>query len=216
MKKTILIGSLVCVGFLYAGGSKNIIQPSSEAMAISNATTAEKPLLYLSDVYLGLGLGKFKLESEQSKEQFTSTFGTILAGFNANKYIGIEGRYTYGYNDISYDKGNNPKNINVDFNSKYSNIAIYTKLKYEINNFKPYILLGYGESKITNRTHGGKLFDFKEAGFQYGLGLGYGINNSWEVFVDYVKAYDDKGFDLMAQNQDVGIDLITVGVKYHF
>ena len=212
MKKTILIGSLICANFLYAGGSKNILEPASEAMAISNATTAASPLLYLSDIYVGLGVGKFTLDNDKTKEDFSANYGALITGFDVNKYIGMEGRYTVSFGDMSYGHGNNEQTINGDISSKYRNIAIYAKLKYDIGNFKPYALLGFGESTVTDL--GG--FDRKEAGFQYGVGVGYNINNNWEVFVDYVKAYDDKGFDAVAQGSDIGISLISFGVNYHF
>ncbi len=78
--------------------------------------------------------------------------------------------------------------------------------------FNVYALLGYGGVQLGNLESG----DAAESGFQWGLGASYDATETIAVFVDYVKLYDDTGFDYRAQLEDVDSDAWTLGVSYIF
>ncbi len=216
MKKTILV-TATTIAMLHAGGNihpKEVHPAASEVetLAKKHEAMTDKPLFYLSDFYAGVGIGRFELSDKQTDEAFQSNYVMLKAGIDFNSVLGLEGRYTYGYEDIHYDRGSNQSQQSQDLDAKYSNIALYLKARYAIKDFEPYILVGYGESKTTNIRG----FDRYEDGLQYGGGIGYHINSHWEVSVDYVRAYDKKGFDGIGQLDDLKVDLLTFGVTYHF
>jgi opacity protein-like surface antigen len=189
----------------HAGGAA--VAPKSDIVSLEEKRVSnEIPLLVLSDVYFGIGVGKATLDVSGTNEQLSAKAATFIAGFDINKYVGIEGRYSRAFSDATYKPGN------IDIASTYSNAAIYLKAQYQIKQFKPYILLGYGETQFTNLEN----FDRAEAGFQYGAGLEYEFDTHWSVFVDYVREYDGKGFDGRASLEDITVDHATLGIKYHF
>jgi opacity protein-like surface antigen len=83
---------------------------------------------------------------------------------------------------------------------------------YPIGDFSVYALLGYGGVSLSNLENG----DAYESGFQWGLGAGYAFTENISVFADYVKLYDDTGFDYRAQNANVDSDTWTIGLSYKF
>ncbi len=205
MKKNVLMSIVFGVNLVYAGGSMGIV-PVSTPIAVDKI--GDVPLVYLSDVYVGAGIGKVTLDVSSTNEELSTKPVTLLAGFDINKYVGVEGRYSKGFQDVDYTGANLSKSLD----SRYGNIAVYLKAGYEIQNFKPYVLLGYGETEFTNLEG----FDRKEAGFQYGGGVEYKINKHWHIFVDYVREYDGTGFDGRARLEDITVDHATLGFRYQF
>ncbi|HFU76925.1 MAG TPA: porin family protein [Epsilonproteobacteria bacterium] len=187
---------------LHAGGNKNHTLPETLPLPIAPA---------ISDFYIGAGAGKFTLKNTDNKEELSSKTGTLIVGYDVHRHFSLEGRYTRSFNDISYDSGNLLA-PNTKLDATFTNIALYAKLGYQFEKVKPYILLGYGESKITNLSFS----DRKEAGFQYGAGLSYTLSPHWELFGDYVRAYDDKGFDGRSRADRLTLDMATFGFNYRF
>ncbi len=122
---------------------------------------------------------------------------TILGGYNINEYVAVEGRYTFA------DSTDFANIIDVDGDLW----GIYVKPQYNISNdIKVYALLGYGDVKSIDNGDG----------FQYGLGLAYGITKNVEIFGDWIRAYDD---DLFSNDDAVAngtIDVFTIGANYKF
>jgi len=171
-----------------------------------------------SGLYLGLGISVMKLNNDISKEEFSSTGVTLQAGYQFNQYFAVEGRYTKNVSNLDYDHGttNNPNYS--DYPGDFSNVAVYLKPMYAFDSFSVYALLGYGEVTLTDLPHPSNpgSVDRAEDGFQWGLGAAYSFTGNISVFVDYVKMYDDKGFDYRAQLADIDSDVWTLGVSYKF
>lgn len=200
MKKNILllVSVLTLSGFAYAGG--NYIE--AEPIPI--------PMLDDSAYYVGAAVGQGYVNDEQSKEEMTSTTLMLQAGYQYNKYIGIEGRYSFGFN-MDYDPGltgNSPS----DYDGDFSAWGIYMKPMYAIGDFSLYALLGYGGVSLDSLEFG----DAYEDGFHWGLGASYTFEETIVVFADYVKLYDDEGFDYRAVLEDVDADTWNIGVSYKF
>ncbi|MDD2450856.1 outer membrane beta-barrel protein [Sulfurovum sp.] len=131
---------------------------------------------------------------------------TLLAGYDFNRYLAVEGRYTFSLGDLDIDNNGRDGEIDADL----SNLALYLKPMYPIGGLTLYGLLGYGKVTLDD----GK--KYSESGFQWGIGAGYNINDTIGVFVDYTRLYDDKGFDTIWGDQDVVVDAVNVGVTYEF
>ena len=164
-----------------------------------------------SGFYIGLGVGKFRLKDSFTKERLTSTTATVIIGYDFNQYLALEGRYTRSLHNLHYSN-RKATSLNSKLSSTFSNIAIYGKIGYSIDKFKPYLLIGYGENKITNLAYSTR----KELSFQYGVGFSYRFNKHWELFADYIRSYNSKGFDGRAKIDNIKINTITVGINRHF
>jgi len=200
-----------------------ILLVSELSFAGGNVLPVEEPIVMESSVddsgvYLGLGVSRMYLNNDTSKEEFSSTGVMLQAGYQFNKYIAIEGRYTKNVGDLDYAHGNTYNPNYNDYPGDFSNVAIYVKPMYSFDDFSIYGLLGYGEVTLTDLPHPSTpgSVDRAEDGFQWGLGTSYTFMESVSVFVDYVKVYDDKGFDYRAQLADINSDVWTLGVQYKF
>lgn len=183
-----------------SAGNLNIF-PTSKPIEIKN-----NKLSYINNFYFGLGFGKVKISSPL--EELKSNTLSLTLGYTINPYLSLEARYTKSIEDLEYKS----KTKSKDIDSTYSNLALFSKLSYPIHNFKPYILLGYGKNKITKLAKTTR----DENSFEYGAGLEYKINSNFSINLDYIRAYNKKGFDNRAIDQRVKIDLITASLTYNF
>ncbi len=201
MKKSIL--SLVAIvamsGVIYAGGD---VAPIEEV--------AEVPVVDESAFYIGMGVGYTAFDNSFTSEEINNNTLMLQAGYKYNRYIALEGRYSFGFN-TDYDAGNIVNPLNV-YTGDVSNWGVYVKPMYPIGDFSLYALLGYGGVQLQDLLGG----DAYETGFQWGLGASYAFTESISLFVDYVSLYNDTGFDYVAQNADIDVDTWTLGVSYKF
>ncbi len=199
--------TLSCIG--YAGGNEAI----SESIPV-----AIEPSVDTAAFYIGLGVANMSLSNDVSDEEFTSLGVMLQLGYQINEYLAIEGRYTRSVGDLEYDHGKTSNPNYNDYPADFSNIGIYLKPMYAVESFNVYALLGYGQVELTNIPLGGAGIsaDRAESGFQWGLGASYDVTESTAIFVDYVRFYDDKGFDHRASTADVASDAWTLGVSYRF
>jgi len=87
--------------------------------------------------------------------------GTLIAGYDINKYVGVEGRYTSKFEEVDT-----------------FGYGIYLKPQVPINDsVKLYALLGY-----TGTQYKGESVD---NGFGYGVGGLYNVTSNVFVFADY-------------------------------
>ena len=183
MKKIVLsvwaVAAMSSLGF--AGGDFAPVEPVIETPMVEEST---------GSFYAGLGYSYMNLDPDNNSEADGDAV-LLLAGYNFNQYIGVEGRYS-GLTDC------------------LENTAIYLKPMYPMGGITLYGLLGYGQ---VDYDHGVSL---SESGFQWGLGASYEVVENIGVFVDYTNLYDDTGFDGALPNQDVLADSINVGFTYTF
>ncbi len=141
----------------------------------------------------------------------------LIAGYNINEYLAVEGRYSYLSED-SYDY--KIANVTVgDVGEVDGSVwSIFIKPQYNVTpEFKVYGLLGYGSTTLTAITEDGdEDIVSEETAFQYGLGGAYAVSTNVEVFADWTRALDD---DFVTEGIGAleGVsDLYTVGVNYKF
>jgi opacity protein-like surface antigen len=205
MKKSLSV--LLLSHMLFAGGS---IAPA----LVEKPLPVEKPTVDESAFYLGVGISGMRLKDDSTDEEFSAKGVMIQAGYQYNKNIAIEGRYTVSIGDTEYDHGKTHNADIGDYPSDFTNIGVYLKPMYPIGDLNLYALLGYGQVELTNIPIGD--VDRSEDGFQWGLGAEYIFADNISAFVDYVSLYDDKGFDYRAQNSDIVSDVWTFGISYRF
>lgn len=176
-----LVALLAMSAFATAGGDIAPVEPVVETPMVEEST---------SSFYVGLGYSYMNMDPDNNAE-IDGDAVLLLAGYNFNQYIGIEGRYS-GLTDC------------------LENTAIYLKPMYPMGGITLYGLLGYGQVDYD----GGQ--SLSESGFQWGLGASYEVVENIGVFIDYTSLYDDTGFDGALPNQDVLADSINVGFTYTF
>ena len=209
MKNTVrqLVGISLFQSILFAGG---VITPPA-VTEIPNIETKY-------NLYFGIGRSDMSLENTFTDEIFNATGVMLQAGYVYNTYLSIEGRYTHHVGKVHYSYGSNNqvnRGVNIsDYPADFTNIALYIKPAYTVNNLSFYGLLGYGEVKVTNMPIGDT--DRSEAGFQWGLGVSHEITDSLAIFVDYINMYDGKGFDGRARKSDIKVNAWTIGLSYKF
>jgi len=205
MKKSVLsLASILTLGGMaYAGGD---IAPVEEVLPVPT-------IVDNSGFYIGGGFSFLNYNEEYSDGVTADVdlYGiTLIAGYQFNEYISIEGRYItdVGGSDEDWSDGRSRTDIDNDL----SNLALYVKPSYQIDNFKLYALLGYGQFSYQYKNTEKQ----KDSGFQWGLGAGYNFNDNLSVFVDYTKLYDDTGLDNYISDVDYDADAWTVGITYLF
>ena len=204
-----LMSVLVMSTLGYAGGNEAI----TEVVPVTI-----EPVIDSSAFYVGLGVSNMSLRNDVSDEEFTSLGVMLQLGYQINEYLAVEGRYTRNVGDLEYDQGKTANPNYDDYPADFSNMGIYLKPMYAVESFNVYALLGYGQVELTNIPLGGAGIsaDRAESGFQWGLGASYDVTESTAIFVDYVRFYDDKGFDFRASTADVASEAWTLGVSYRF
>ncbi len=193
-----------------------VLLSSAYALAGGNVAPIEEPVIEvpavvepeLSGFYAGIGYSCLQMGLDVPYlDMRAMTAGSVTAGYNFNKYVAIEGRYTASVGDITV-KTVNDKSDTGDID--LANVGLYVKPQYSINNFGIYALLGYGQFTLKNAS------SFSEAGFQYGAGLNAMVARNVDIFIDYRRLYDDTGFDDFDLDREVMANSYTVGVNYHF
>ncbi len=201
MKKIVLsvwaVTALSSLGF--AGGDMKEVEPAIEPVV--EVAEAQK------DFYVGLGFqalstgtGSMDFFDNNAERDRTGNL-LVLAGYEFNKYMAVEGRYsTYIFDEDS---------INSD------TWGIYAKPQYPVNeDWNLYALLGFGGMTVDGID--GKDIDVDDSGFQWGLGASYSYSEDISIFLDYVNVANDMDGTWLGTTADVSADALTLGVTYHF
>lgn len=167
-----------------------------------------------SGFYLGLGLsavattdGTPNIFRKKDRQDRTGDV-TLLAGYDFNQYIGVEGRYmtSVSFEDVL----------------ERDSWGIYVKPQYPVNEkMKVYALIGYGG--MTADAHDGQaLVSVDDNGFQWGVGGNYSLDvyvDNLSLFVDYLSIANDMDageFLNYRLSNSVSADALTMGVTYKF
>jgi len=177
-----LVAFLAMSTFAAAGGDIAPVEPAVETPVVEEST---------SSFYVGLGYSYMDLDPDNHSEADGDAI-LLLAGYNFNKYIALEGRYS-GLTDC------------------LENTAIYVKPMYPFGDVSIYALLGYGDTNYDNGV-----VSNSEDGFQWGLGANYAVTQNIGLFADYTSLYDDTGFENAFVNDDVQAYSVNVGFTYKF
>ena len=199
--KKIILSTVVISSLAFAGGD---IVPVVPAVMVDE----------VSPFYVGLGIaavstrdGSLDLFSIKDGQDRTGDI-LVMAGYEFNPYIAIEGRYMTSVFDedrITRDSW-----------------GIYAKPTYPVNEeFSLYALLGYGGLTVDGKGSAlitRNLSDVDETGFQWGLGGSYAATENISIFADYVSIAKDMDANILMGSliNKVSSDAFTLGVTYNF
>jgi opacity protein-like surface antigen len=151
-----------------------------------------------SGAYIGIGgtVARYDTNCDcatSGKSGVDKTGGiTAKAGYNINRYIGIEAR---GVSTTIKDNG-----------AKVTHYGAYIKPMLPITKkLKTYALVGYGKSKTT-----GNLRKSDVNGLAWGVGVDYDINKNISAFIDYQKLINK------SDSNAPKLDTLSVGANYNF
>jgi len=132
---------------------------------------------------------------------------TLLAGYDFNRYIAVEGRYTTSIFDEDV--------------TEMSGWSLFVKPQYTFDesNFEIYALLGFGGLTIDGVD--GYFADVDDTGFQWGIGAAYSFgeymeDNNLAVFVDYSSLATEMEGVFANGALETDVDAFTVGMTYKF
>lgn len=200
MKKTtlsLLTMTLLSSSLMAGAGVSPVVEPVTVIPAVSQ-----------SAFYVGLGISAVS-NREASLDFFEVTNGqdrtgdiTLLAGYEFNPYIAIEGRYMDSI-------------IEEDILDRIS-WGIYAKPQYPITqSINLYALLGYGGYEADGTST--YSIDVDETGFQWGLGANYELTHRISIFADYLNiTNDESATSFISTPANVSADALTLGVTYTF
>ena len=130
---------------------------------------------------------------------------TLLAGYDYNEYVAVEGRYTTSFTHET----------KVAMNGW----GLYVKPQYPANeSFKIYALLGFGGVTLD----GVKRYtaDVDDTGFQWGIGAIYCLKNYTDndvsLFIDYVSMANEMDGLFYDGALETDVAAINVGLTYRF
>ncbi len=171
-----------------------------------------KAYIGLAYSYMNLN-GSSLLSGEKLEIDIHGNAITLLAGYEINQYLAIEGRYSKTINDLDMDLKVLRENQGMGLGGYLSNAGLYLKPKYSTEIVTLYGLLGVGYIKgdLDN------IVDESGAEFQWGLGISFNAGNSFiansdvSLFMDYIR-YDQDDFSGI----DAVFDAFNFGLIFKF
>ncbi len=207
MKKIVLSVCTVAAmsSLVFAGGGMKEVTAAVEPVIV--VPVVEE----LSGFYAGLGIVAMSVrDMDVSMDLFNTTAGqdrqgavSLLAGYNFNEYVAVEGRYTTSF---THDEL-----VETD------GWSLFVKPQYPVSeDFSVYALLGYGGVNLDGKDGLFLATDVDDSGFQWGLGVNYMVMENVSLFADYAWLANDMDGDNTVGINQVDVDAFTVGVNYLF
>lgn len=195
-----MVALLLSSSYAFSGGDvASIVEPVADIPVVVEPE--------VSSFYAGLGYSCLQMGLDAPYlDMRAMTAASVLAGYNFNNYIAVEGRYTASIGDITVKTIGSETDESMDM----ANIGLYLKPQYSFDKFGIYALLGYGQVSLDNGT------SYSEAGIQYGAGINVMATTNISLFADLRRLHDDVGFDNFDLNRDVMSSSYTLGVNYLF
>jgi opacity protein-like surface antigen len=213
--KSSMIAALAMSSFLFASGDIVPVQHVAES-------TPGKSIWYAGAGYSLMTIGEDAYLEEEgevvrySSGEYDQDAIALIAGYNFNKYIGIEGRYRIGIGDATWED-------DVDQDLNYKNLAIYVKPMLPVDDFILYGLIGYGKTTYKwPLSEYGTCYELKASGIQYGVGISYYLSENLSIFTDYTMLSDGSdqlGLEMSsgaAYATDLNNKILTFGITYLF
>jgi len=190
----ILVAALAALTFAVAGPTVEVLE---------TPVVEDNSGFYIGGAYTyadtGVNLGDLEVI------EGTNNGGSILAGYDFNEYVAVEGRYTWLASDTFTDLEGYTDEVDGEAWS------IFVKPQYPVtDSVKVYVLLGYGAVSLTDSLGESEDTD----GFQYGIGASVEVYENVAIFADYVKLANDSDIDNSLLTSD--IDSFNIGVTYSF
>lgn len=187
---------------------KNILLATLATLTIgTSAITADD-----SGLYLGLGYAATNinltvdgLPDDINKQLDQSTDSVILlAGYDFNKYFGVESRYYLNGSSIAFDYGVD----DAPFDYKAESFTLYAKPQYNLGIITVYGLVGVAFNDYTVSTILGS--SSTDALFSWGGGAKFNVTQSLGLFVDYTDLGESTNFS------QTTLSSWNLGVSYRF
>jgi len=205
MKKiTLSLGVLVAISSLgFAGGDIAPVEPVVMAPVIMDSND--------QGVYVGIGVSAVSARDTSFGIDFTSVkFGqdrlgnvNFILGYNLNKYLAVEGRYSTTFTDEDL----------VEMDS----LSLFVKPQYPLSeDFSVYALLGYGSVEMDGVGVAKGRVDVDDSDFQWGLGTSYAIGENYTIFLDYTSLASDMDGIYYNGARQADADALTLGGTYKF
>ncbi|MEA3419429.1 MAG: outer membrane beta-barrel protein [Campylobacterota bacterium] len=203
-----LVSVIALSGMSFAGGDfEPVVEPVVAVPVVVEDT---------SGFYLGAGLAAVSTRDATVNGSFFDAKGgqdrlgnlTFLAGYDFNRYIAAEGRFTTSIADEDI--------------VEMSGWSLFAKPQYAFDgsNFKIYALLGFGGVTLDS-MNADYVTDVDDTAFQWGIGAAYSFgeymeDNNLAVFVDYTSLATDMEGIYWNGAPETDVDAITAGVTYRF
>lgn len=183
---------------------KGILLGSLVAVAsISSAVFAEDTGAYAG---LNLGIGKPNINTPNGEDKQSSAVGGIVLGYKFNPYLAVEGQYT-GIGKVT-------DNVSGSAKGDAASLAVLGILPIN-ENFNLYGKLGAAVTKTTVSSSLSPMNDATRTGVTYGLGAEYNFNHNIGMRLGW-DHYNAAVGDVGNHENNVGANVATVGVVYHF
>ena len=209
--RKIAVSVAMMSSLVFAGGGTKEAAPVVEPVVV--IPMAEE----LSGFYVGGGVAAVVArDSAVDMELFDGTTTvdndrlgniTLLAGYDFNQYVAVEGRYTTSVFDEDV--------------TEMSGWSLFVKPQYNFDesNFTLYGLLGYGGVTIDGTS--GYFADVDDSGFQWGIGAAYSFgsymeDNNLAVFFDYTSLATEMEGVFANGALETDVDAFTLGMTYKF
>lgn len=188
---------------------KKILLSSLTLLALGSTTIQADN----SGLYLGLGYSSTNIDltidglnNENQELLDTSTDSIlILAGYDFNEYVGLEGRYYINNSSLAYDYYLGGTLLEDVY--EVESLAIYLKPQYHLDAITLYALIGMSANDYTATNILGSDSDTL---FSWGGGAKFNVTQSLGLFVDYTD---------LGKNDSVletGLSSWNVGFSYKF
>ena len=130
---------------------------------------------------------------------------TLLAGYDYNEYVAVEGRYTTSFTHET--------KVSMD------GWGLYVKPQYPVSeSFKIYALLGFGAVTLDGVNRYTAHVD--DTGFQWGIGASYSLkrytDNDVSLFIDYVSMANEMDGLFYDGADQTDVAAVNVGLTYRF
>lgn len=178
------------------------------ALAIgSSSLYAEDSGLYLGVAYSNTNVD-FSTSSDFYEDSSLLDVSTdsllLLAGYDINEYIGLEGRYYWNITSMGVDYYASGIPVIEDY--KAESFAFYVKPQYTLDMISIYALLGVTMNDYTVLVG----TDSDDTLFSWGVGAKFNMTQSFGAFVDYTDLGETD--DLIT----TGLSSWNLGLSYKF
>jgi opacity protein-like surface antigen len=188
---------------------KKILLSSLTLLALGSTTIQADN----SGLYLGLGYSSTNIDltidglNDENQELLDTSTDSILilAGYDFNEYVGLEGRYYINNSSLAYDYYLGGTLLEDVYEAE--SLAIYLKPQYNLDAITLYALIGMSANNYTATNILGSDSDTL---FSWGGGAKFNVTQSLGLFVDYTD---------LGKNDSVletGLSSWNVGFSYKF
>jgi len=188
---------------------KKILLSSLTLLALGSTTIQADN----SGLYLGLGYSSTNIDltidglNDENQELLDTSTDSILilAGYDFNEYVGLEGRYYINNSSLAYDYYLGGTLLEDVYEAE--SLAIYLKPQYHLDAITIYALIGMSANDYTATNILGSDSDSL---FSWGGGAKFNVTQSLGLFVDYTDLGKNDGV------LETGLSSWNVGFSYKF